>query len=63
MDPDAALAAAREAAALADEATNGARLESALEALEHYQALDEWISKGGFLPRAWASTVGALPAL
>ena len=21
--------------------------------LEHFDALDEWLSKGGFLPRAW----------
>jgi hypothetical protein len=26
----------------------------ALDAAEHFEALDEWLSKGGFKPREWA---------
>lgn len=55
MDPDEVLRLAR----IANEkslTTNDIDLcvELAEEALERYAALDEWISKGGFLPAAWA---------
>lgn len=72
MDPDAALQAARDALARIDalDAAEGDLItyiedvnDAVGDALEHYRALDEWITKGGFLPKAWADTVGALPAL
>jgi transposase-like protein len=59
MDPDIALANAREAAAQFNSLERSWPVDSAdviaaaAEAIEHYQALDEWISKGGFLPNAW----------
>ena len=56
MDPEVALAAARAHAKAAErcpeEDTNGALAELAT-ALGHYQALDEWLTKGGFPPEAW----------
>ena len=59
MDPDAALANAREAAKVAEDAANGdsdsAELYALREALEAYGVLDDWITKGGFLPAAWAN--------
>ncbi len=59
MDPNANLKRQRELAKLllsdreftknsAEEDDNAAR-----ELAEHVQALDEWLAKGGFLPRAW----------
>jgi hypothetical protein len=66
MDPDAALDAAREALEALDARDERQRTWSnpELESLvESFRALDEWITKGGFLPAAWAATVGALPAL
>jgi hypothetical protein len=52
MDPNAALAEMRE---LAHDLLNGTDTftTSAYEIAEHVQALDEWLSKGGFLPNAW----------
>jgi hypothetical protein len=45
MDPDAALAAMREA-----------YLKGDLERVAEYAvALDQWISNGGFLPKAWSN--------
>ena len=58
MDPDAALVEARELAARVLDDTDpfypdnlgadGTRL------AELFQALDSWLSRGAFLPRAWA---------
>jgi hypothetical protein len=55
MDPNQALADAREATKVADR-TSGPweHLDALEDALESYRALDEWLSKGGFLPTAWA---------
>jgi len=47
MDPDVTLSAARELYE-ADEIDAAA---------EQYAALDEWMSKGGHLPKAWAVVV------
>ena len=64
MDPDAALAEARAAAAEYEALPNGADEEVAAtligSALGSYQALDDWLTKGGFPPRAWGPwyTVG-----
>jgi len=67
MDPDVALAAARKACELVeiiDEELDPEALIAAVAlALGYYQTLDEWITKGGFLPKEWASTVGALPSV
>jgi hypothetical protein len=63
MDPDAALKQARACAEDYDTETGNPAYEAAIEALEAYRALDDWITDGGFLPKAWAATVGALPAL
>ncbi len=57
MDPDAALAALREALKAAEKATE--RGDDSTMALAygaahaHMEALDEWLSAGGFLPAAW----------
>ena len=66
MDPTANLDAQRRIIAeilrLADKPTDGGRelarvlgkmSEHATELAEHAQALDEWMSKGGFLPAQW----------
>lgn len=58
MDPDVALANAREAArqmeGFRDETGVGlTSVTAAVELLEAFEALDEWLTKGGFLPKAW----------
>jgi hypothetical protein len=56
MDPDEALALARHFAKAAAECSEddleGAHDQLAI-AVGHYQALDDWLSKGGFRPVAW----------
>jgi hypothetical protein len=53
MDPNAALAEIRTLIHEAREAT-GPHAEAALnEMSEYFEGLDEWLSKGGFLPAAW----------
>ena len=58
MDPNAALASLREALADAREAAEGdsndAEIEAWQEVGERIDALDQWLSNGGFLPSAWA---------
>jgi hypothetical protein len=57
MDPNQALTDAREAAKVADEAAEGdsndAEIDALRDALESYRALDEWLTRGGFLPTDW----------
>ncbi|MGW6054453.1 hypothetical protein [Streptomyces sp. NPDC055189] len=56
MDPDAALASLRRAVdGLDSVAANPAQDWSGelIDVLEHVAALDEWISRGGFLPGDW----------
>jgi hypothetical protein len=57
MDPNTALdnirAAIIVAQAAADGDSNDAEIEAWQEVGEAFQALDEWISKGGFLPDEW----------
>jgi len=59
MDPNATLARLREAIADAERAmdpesgSNDAEHESLSEITELAAALDEWLSRGGFLPDAW----------
>lgn len=55
MDPDAALAKLRE---LLDGATVDAKSDDELweivhEAVDVFAGLDNWISKGGYLPKEW----------
>lgn len=55
MDPDQVLRLAREANANSlTTSDSDLAAELADEALNHYADLDEWLSKGGFLPKAWA---------
>lgn len=54
MDPNQALADLREALRRMGAATEPWEYENAAaEAGEHIAGLDEWLSKGGFLPEAW----------
>ena len=59
MDPDATLALIREALAetamAADGDSNDDEIAAAHKLRDGVEALDEWLSKGGFLPAAWAS--------
>lgn len=55
MDPDEALKNAREAAALILD-SSGSSVDDAVQGhalAEAFDALDGWLSKGGFLPDAW----------
>ena len=57
MDPNAALAALRYAIAEAREhgacEDNEAEYEALQRVFQHAEALDGWLSGGGFLPDAW----------
>lgn len=54
MDPTANLAMQRALAGQILKTTARVEFEQqAVELAEHVQALDEWISKGGFLPTQW----------
>jgi hypothetical protein len=64
MDPNAALAEAREIAARLlgdweelDSLSDGARHRDAHDLAERVQALDQWLSRSGFLPQDWARLV------
>ncbi|MEV8321416.1 hypothetical protein AB0Q95_45480 [Streptomyces sp. NPDC059900] len=60
MDPDAALIRLRRAAEGIDSiAADPAQDWSGelIDVLEHVAALDEWISRGGFLPGDWRTAV------
>jgi hypothetical protein len=59
MDPNAALAALR--AAIADAVASPDHDTYAWHAaaiIEHFQALDEWLTGGGFLPASWERNHG-----
>ena len=54
MDPNVALDEMREALKTAGTtADNGEWIEAAERAMDRAAALDEWLSKGGFLPEGW----------
>lgn len=54
MDPDATLDALRAAIAEADDAPFGFSSSVLLgAAVDIMRDLDEWLTKGGYLPRAW----------
>lgn len=53
MDPDEVLTRVRDAiAALAD----GGGIEEAAELIDAFNDLDDWLSRGGFLPSAWSES-------
>ena len=63
MDPNAALANLRDATGLASALADGDPVDYTAEQIladlaEAAEALDEWLSKGGFLPSAWAGRTG-----
>jgi hypothetical protein len=58
MDPDTTLKGIRAYIRAANE--NGLTLDEKFELIELIEALDEWLSKGGFLPSAWAFSVPPL---
>lgn len=55
MDPDATLATIREIVRemLHGDPTHDRRDDLAERLAEYTEALDEWMSKGGLMPRAW----------
>lgn len=54
MDPDATLEAAREAVRTILSDTRASEIESATaDLVESFDALDRWLSGGGFPPAAW----------
>jgi hypothetical protein len=55
MDPNATLAEIREITSLHQQGEIADALDSFDRLAELTFALDEWISKGGFLPAAWAA--------
>lgn len=56
MDPDTALAELRTLALDVLSPVDGESSDEAIELAEKFQGLDEWLSRGGFLPAAWRST-------
>jgi hypothetical protein len=55
MDPDEALAQMRTAIETVWAAQSSVSAATAADTLaEHAAALDQWLSKGGFLPAAWS---------
>lgn len=72
MDPNAALAEMRAALRQLEDARQLLGKEADLDALwkaiiasdrlaESVESLDDWLSKGGFLPDAWATNAGDCP--
>lgn len=53
MDPTEALAAARYASQSADNTNGTEKLEHLIDLQDRFLALDEWLTKGGFLPEPW----------
>ncbi len=57
MDPNEALRRLREAAAKVreemDKCFGGDPMDDVSDMLQHFEALDGWITNGGFLPAAW----------
>jgi hypothetical protein len=57
MDPNATLAAIRELVKQIDNTDRGSAnidlVDLALDLIELVDGLDQWLSKGGFLPSAW----------
>lgn len=64
MDPNTTLADLRQHVALTrdETVTAQARHAHALHALELFDALDGWLSRGGLTPTPWARAQGDVPA-
>ena len=64
MDPNEALKKARAALTACRKANDEGRYDDerdeAESALSHFEALDEWLTKGGFMPDAWYQRRGAI---
>ena len=58
MDPNAALAAIRQAIDQLEHETldRDDEIPALYAVVEHFRALDEWLQRGGFLPEAWEYT-------
>lgn len=54
MDPNEALKQAREAVA---RLKRGNEIDDAIDLAEAFEALDMWLTNGGFLPEAWHACV------
>lgn len=55
MDPNTALTEIRRAVAETDDACYACCASASLrDVLDRFEALDEWLSTGGFLPAQWA---------
>lgn len=59
MDPDETLKNLRECATAlySPETPDDDRVDIALTMVDNFQALDEWLLAGGFVPTAWAKTI------
>lgn len=54
MDPDEALDKIRTARQVIEKETDTAKIDRAIDdVIDGFDALDGWLSNGGFLPRAW----------
>lgn len=54
MDPNETLKRLREIVSEFREDSDGEMdLDAMSDMVDHFEALDEWIAKGGFLPKAW----------
>jgi hypothetical protein len=60
MDPNKALTTIREVIAGILDGSGACEVHELDEMAESFQALDEWITKGGFLPEAWCVIPGSL---
>jgi hypothetical protein len=58
MDPNTTLEEARRFVAEARAATEeGAKVQAMAQAIERFEALDNWLYRGGFLPAEWTFAV------
>lgn len=57
MDPNVTLAAIRDLVTVSNE--RALTITESNELCERIEALDEWLSKGGFSPEPWRSKAGA----
>lgn len=57
MDPDAALVVIRERIAQLKVDRRDPHPADVSMLVEEFEGLDQWLSQGGFIPLAWASTI------
>lgn len=54
MDPDTALRKLRDAVRRLDHSSEGQAQQADVDsAVDHFEALDQWLCRGGFLPHDW----------